>query len=249
MAEKEWYKSWFNSPFYHKLYFERDEKEAQAFILRLLDYLKPRQESRILDVACGRGRHSKFLAAQGFDVTGIDLSPDAIEFAKQFEKENLHFYKHDMRLPAWINYFDYAFNFFTSFGYFATRREHDDAVYMISKSLKASGIALFDYLNVHYVEEHLVHEETKMVGETKYEINRWMDEDHFYKKMVVSDPSLDAPKEFCEKVAKLSLGDFTDMLSFQGMQIVDVFGDYQLSSYDVRKTPRMIIVGKKVHGL
>src|SRR5690348_8778881 len=184
MAEKEWYKSWFNSPFYHKLYFERDEKEAKAFILRLLDYLKPKPESRVLDVACGRGRHSKFLAAQGFDVTGIDLSPDAIEFAKQFEKENLHFYLHDMRLPAWINYFDYAFNFFTSFGYFATRREHDDAVYMISKSLKPSGTALFDYLNVHYVEEHLVHEETKMAGETSYAINRWMDEDHFYKKIV-----------------------------------------------------------------
>jgi len=245
MAEKEWYKSWFNSPFYHKLYFERDEKEAQAFILRLLDYLKPKQENRILDVACGRGRHSKFLAAQGFDVTGIDLSPDAIEFAKQFEKENLHFYQHDMRLPAWINYFDYAFNFFTSFGYFATRREHDDAVYMIAKSLKTSGIALFDYLNVHYVEEHLVHEEIKMVGETKYEINRWMDEDHFYKKIVVADSSLETSKEFCEKVAKLSLGDFTDMLSFQRMQVVDVFGNYQLNSYDVRKTPRMIILAKK----
>lgn len=245
MAEKEWYKSWFNSPFYHKLYFERDEKEAKAFIRRLLDYLKPKPESRVLDVACGRGRHSKFLAAQGFDVTGIDLSPDAIEFAKQFEKENLHFYRHDMRLPAWINYFDYAFNFFTSFGYFATRREHDDAVYMISKSLVPAGTALFDYLNVHYVEEHLVHEETKMAGETRYEINRWMDEDHFYKKIVINDPSLASSKEFCEKVAKLSLGDFTDMLSFQGMQVVDVFGDYQLSSYDVRKKPRMIIAARK----
>lgn len=245
MAEKEWYKSWFNSPFYHKLYFERDEKEAQAFILRLLDFLHPKKDSRILDVACGRGRHSKFLAAQGFDVTGIDLSPDAIEFAKQFERDNLHFYLHDMRLPAWINYFDYAFNFFTSFGYFATRREHDDAVYMIAKCLKSSGYALFDYLNVHYVEENLVHEETRMVGETKYEINRWMDEEHFYKKIVLSDPALDKSKEFCEKVAKLSLGDFTDMLSFQGMQVVDVFGDYQLGNYNVTKTPRMIILSKK----
>lgn len=242
---KEWYKSWFNSPFYHKLYFERDEKEAQDFILRLLDCLKPAEGSRMLDVACGRGRHSRFLAAKGFDVTGIDLSFDSIEFAKQFEKENLHFYQHDMRLPAWINYFDYAFNFFTSFGYFATRREHDDAIYTISKSLKSHGIALFDYLNVHYVEDHFVSSDKKMIGETKYEIEKWMDEDHFYKKIMVTDPSLNKPQEFTEKVAKLSLGDFTDMLSFQGLQVVDVFGDYQLNSYDVRKTPRMIIVAKK----
>jgi SAM-dependent methyltransferase len=246
MAEKEWYKAWFNSPFYHKLYFERDENEARQFIQRLLNYLKPPSGSRMLDVACGRGRHSKLLAAHGYDVTGIDLSFDSIQYAQQFETENLHFYQHDMRLPMWINYFDYAFNFFTSFGYFATRREHDDAVSTISKSVKQGGLALFDYLNVHYVEDRLVHNEVKTVGTTQYEIHRWMEEDHFYKKITVSDPALDTPKDFTEKVAKLSLGDFTDMLSFQDMQVVDVFGDYELNSFDVRKTPRMIVVGKKI---
>lgn len=244
MAEKEWFKEWFNSVFYHKLYFEHDEKEAQKFILRLLHFLKPAPDSRMLDVACGRGRHSKFLAAQGFDVTGIDLSFDSIAYAKQFEKENLHFYQHDMRLPMWINYFDYAFNFFTSFGYFATRREHDDAIRTIAKSLKPGGTVLFDYLNVHYAEEHLVHDEIKTIGSTQYEIHRWMDEGHFYKKIIVTDASLDAPNEFCEKVAKLSLGDFTDMLSFQNLQVTNVFGDYELNSYDVKKTPRMIVVAK-----
>jgi SAM-dependent methyltransferase len=246
MTDKEWYKAWFSSPFYHKLYFGRDENEAQKFILKLLEYLKPPANSRILDVACGRGRHSKFLAMQGFDVTGIDLSFDSIEYAKQFEKENLHFYQHDMRLPMWSNYFDYAFNFFTSFGYFATRREHDNAIGTIAKSLKPGGVALFDYLNVHYVEERLVHDEIKMVGDTKYEIHRWMDEDHFYKRISVRDALLDLPKEFCEKVAKLILGDFTDMLSFQNLQVVEVFGDYELNDYDVKKTPRMIVVARKI---
>jgi SAM-dependent methyltransferase len=246
MAEKEWYKAWFNSPFYHKLYFERDEDEAQRFILRLLDCLKPSSGSRMLDVACGRGRHSRFLAKQGFDVTGIDLSFDSIEFAKQFENENLHFYQHDMRLPMWINYFDYAFNFFTSFGYFATRREHDNTIGVIAKSLQPKGIVVFDYLNVHFTEEHFVHNEIKTIDSTEYEIHRWMDDHHFYKKIIVRDPSLNSSKEFCEKVAKLSLGDFTDMLSFQKLQVIDVFGDYNLNGYHVRKTPRMIVVGRKI---
>jgi SAM-dependent methyltransferase len=245
MAVREWYKEWFNSPFYHKLYFERDESEARSFISKLLDYLKPKPGSLMLDVACGRGRHSKFLAAQGFDVTGIDISFDSIAYAKQFECDHLHFFQHDMRLPAWINYFDYAFNFFTSFGYFATRREHDDAISTIVKSLKPSGVVLFDYLNVHYVEERLVHNEIKTIDTTEYEIHRWMDEDHFYKKITVADPSLDRPDTYTEKVAKLSLGDFTDMLSFQGIQVTEVFGDYQLGPYDVRKTPRMIVLGLK----
>jgi SAM-dependent methyltransferase len=245
MAAKEWYKDWFNSPFYHKLYFERDELEAQQFIQRLLDHLSPATNSLMLDVACGKGRHSKFLASKGFDVTGIDISEASIQFAKGFESDNLHFFQHDMRLPFWINYFDYSFNFFTSFGYFPTRREHDDAMRTIVNSTKPGGYILFDYLNVHYVEERLFHNEIKTVGSTEYEIHRWMDNSCFFKKIMVRDPSLDKPFEYTEKVAKFSLGDFTDMLSFQQVQITEVFGDYHLNSYDVRKTPRMIVLGRK----
>jgi SAM-dependent methyltransferase len=245
MIARDWYKEWFNSPFYHKLYFQRDEKEAQQFIGRLLNYLAPRPESLMLDVACGKGRHSKFLASLGFDVTGIDISFDSIDCAKQSENDRLHFYQHDMRLPFWINYFDYAFNFFTSFGYFHTRREHDDAMRTISNCVRPGGTLLFDYLNVHYVEEHLIHNEIKRVDDTQYEIHRWMDDSFFYKKIIVTDPALEKPFEYTEKVAKFSLGDFTDMLSFQKIQVEEVFGDYELNSYDVRKTPRMIVIGKK----
>lgn len=242
---KEWYQDWFNSEFYHKLYFERDEAEAEKFIDRLIGHLAPAPGSGVLDIACGRGRHSKYLSEKGLNVTGIDLSFDSIMKAKAMENESLHFYQHDMRLPAWINYFDYAFNFFTSFGYFRTRREHDDAIRTFANSLKPGGTIVFDYLNVHFVEDHLVHEETRQLGETRYDIHRWMDQDHFYKKISIQDPSLEKPLEFTEKVAKFSLGDFTDMLSFQKIQVTEVFGDYELNAYDVRATPRMIIIAKK----
>jgi len=90
-----------------------------------------------------------------------------------------------------------------------------------------------------------VHNEIKKVFETSYEIHRWDDESHFYKRIIITDPSLKTPEEHTERVAKFSLGDFTEMLSFQNMQVLDAFGDYNLQSYDVRKTPRMIIVAKK----
>lgn len=246
ISTKAWYKDWFNSPFYHRLYFERDEAEAASFIHKLVHFLQPPDGSRMLDVACGRGRHSRMLSELGFDVIGFDLSFDAIKYANQIgEKDNLHFYQHDMRLPFWINYFDYAFNFFTSFGYFATRREHDDAIRTIAASLKGNGILVIDYLNVHYAEEHLVHDEIKNISGTNYEIQRWDDETHFYKKIKITDASLTAPEQHTEKVAKFSLGDFTDMLAFQKMQVLEVFGDYNLSPYDVKKTPRLIIVSRK----
>lgn len=245
MAANEWYKQWFNSPFYHQLYFERDEQEAAAFIQNLLTLLQLPAGSRVLDVACGKGRHSRQLAAAGFDVTGIDIAPDSIRAAAQFESEQLHFFVHDMRLPFWINYFDCAFNFFTSFGYFPTRREHDDAMRTIGASLKPGGAVVFDYLNVHYVEDRLVHNELTQIGQTQYDIHRWHDADYFFKKITVTDPTLSEPLVHTEKVAKFSLGDFTDMLSFQGMQVKEVFGDYNLGAYHIRKTPRMILIAEK----
>ncbi|MBA2331038.1 MAG: class I SAM-dependent methyltransferase [Flavisolibacter sp.] len=245
MAEREWYKEWFNSPFYHKLYFERDETEAEDFITNLLNYLNPQPSCRFLDVACGKGRHSKFLASKGYDVNGIDISIDSINYAKKFETDNLHFYVHDMRLLFWVNYFDYALNLFTSFGYFASRRENEDALRTIAASLKPSGILLLDYLNVHYVEDRLVHNEEKRIDDTLYEIHRWHDESHFFKKIIITDPLLDQPQEYIEKVAKFSIGDFTEMLAFQNIQVKEVFGNYKFQSYDLKTSPRLVVVAQK----
>jgi len=246
MMTATWFKDWFNSPYYHQLYFKRDETEAAAFINKLIEHLKPQPGTQMLDVACGKGRHSIQLAEKNFTVTGIDLSEDSIREAKEEESENLEFFVHDMRLPFRINYFDYAFNFFTSFGYFKTRREHDNAIRTIAQSIKPNGVFVMDYLNVHYAEDHLVHKSEKEIEEVNYYITKWFDEDHFYKKIVVEDENLEEPLEYTEKVAKFSLGDFTEMFAYQGLQIQEVFGDYMFSNYDVKKSPRMIMIAKKM---
>ena len=242
-----WFKDWFNSPYYHQLYFNRDDKEAAAFIDNLIQYLKPPPGSSMLDVACGKGRHSLQLANKGFDVTGIDLSDDSINEALQYQTDSLHFYKHDMRLPFWINYFDYAFNFFTSFGYFKTRREHDNAIRTIAQSIKMDGTFVMDFLNVHYAEDHLVHQSEKEIEGINFIITKWYDETHFYKKIIIEDDALQEPLVYIEKVAKFSLGDFTEMFAYQGMQIQEVFGDYSFSNYDVKKSPRMVMIARKIN--
>lgn len=243
---KPWFKDWFNSPYYHHLYFKRDKAEATEFINKLIEYLKPAKESLMLDIACGRGRHSGILAAMGFDVTGIDLAAESIKEAKNYETENLHFFVHDMRLPFWINYFDYAFNFFTSFGYFNTRREHDNSIRTIAQSIKSGGLFVLDYLNVHYAEDHLVHKSELQIDDVTYCITKWLDETHFYKKIIIEDEALKKPLEYQEKVAKFSLGDFTEMLAYHKLQVQEVFGDYHFSSYHVKNSPRMIIISKKI---
>ncbi len=246
MAFIEWYKDWFNSPYYDLLYYKRNQQEAAEFINLLITHLKPDTASYILDVACGKGRHSKVLADKGFDVTGIDLSEASIIEAKKSETEKLHFFQHDMRLPFYINYFNYAFNFFTSFGYFRTQREHDDAIRTIAQSVKIKGIVVIDYLNVHYAEDSLIKNEDIILDSTCFHIARWHDEKHFFKEIRIEESGKSLNKVYTEIVTKFSLGDFTDMLAYQNMQVQEVFGDYKLSDYNVRTSPRMIIIAKKL---
>ena len=240
-----WFEVWFNSPYYHKLYFERDEKLADAFIKRLLERLNPAKDALLIDLACSRGRHARLMAGLGYDVTGIDLAPESIEAAKEFETDKLHFYQHDLRLPFWINYYDYAFSLFGSFGYFRTEHEHYNAIRTIAQSLKRKGIFVLDYLNVHYAEDNLVHKQEIEVEGINFFITKWFDETHFFNKIVIEDERLGEPLEYIEKVSKFSLGDFTDMLSFHHLQIQEVYGDYEFNKYDVNKSPRLIMIAKK----
>ncbi|MBS4066598.1 MAG: class I SAM-dependent methyltransferase [Chitinophagaceae bacterium] len=245
--KKSWYRNWFNSPYYHLLYFKRDEQEAAAFIDALLLKLQPSSNAKMLDVACGRGRHSIYLASKGYFVTGIDISEESIEEALQFSKDNLEFFVHDMRLPFRMNYYDFAFNFFTSFGYFRTRREHDNAIRTIAQSLQPGGVFVIDYLNTHYVENHINYKSEIVKEGVTFDITRWLDETHFYKKIIVEDENkFDEPLIYTEKVAKFSLGDFNDMFAFHGLQVQEVFGDYALGTYDTKHSPRLIIVARKV---
>jgi len=246
MPENAWFKDWFNSSYYHLLYQHRDETEATRFVQNIVTYLHPAANSTMLDIACGKGRHSKALADMGFDVTGIDLSPESIEEAKRSENDRLHFYVHDMRLPFRINYYHFAFNLFTSFGYFKTNREHHNAIRTMAGSLQNNGILVIDYLNVQYSEAVLKSNEVKSMGEVQFHINRWHDATHFYKQIAVAENNQPLQHLYTERVAKFSLADFTEMLSPQHMQVLNVFGDYDLGKYDAAQSPRLIIVAKKV---
>ena len=84
-----WFIDWFDSYYYHLLYRNRDEKEAQYFIDNLIKYLQISKKSKLIDVACGKGRHAIYFNKYGIDVVGIDLSAKNINFAKKHETKNL----------------------------------------------------------------------------------------------------------------------------------------------------------------
>lgn len=246
MSKKGWFSDWFNSSYYHALYQHRDDTEALQFIHNLITYLTPKPHAKMLDIACGKGRHSKALFDAGFDVTGIDLSPASIEAASTMQTNGLSFSCHDMREIFKANYFDYAFNFFTSFGYFDTHEEHQLAISAMAANLKESGTLVIDYLNVGIVEENIDKEAVTQIDSFIFYTKKWQDDLFLFKEIRVVDVvSKEVLGIFEERVRKYGLNDFRLFMQKAGLEMIATFGDYQLGSYHMERSDRLIMVAKK----
>ena len=114
----EWFVSWFDSKYYHILYSDRTDYEAHNFIYQLKNHLSLDSKEKVLDLGCGRGRHSKTLSEFFKTLDGIDISKENIDFATSNKSKNQNFYLSDMRNFKMSNSYGYIFNLFTSFGYF-----------------------------------------------------------------------------------------------------------------------------------
>jgi SAM-dependent methyltransferase len=240
-----WFKQWFDSLHYHKLYGNRNEKEAESFVNALVSHMNPRQGSTVLDLGCGAGRHARHLALSGFDVTGLDLSSSSIREAKKLAMPLLRFFRHDMRTPFGTQYFDYIFNFFTSFGYFPSQKENSDVVRNISNALKPGGKLVLDYMNLQFAEERLIRYEEKEIDGVNYNITRWSDQQYIFKNIKIDDESGGEPIETTEQVAKFTREDFERMFRQHGLRLIEVFGDYNLNTFNLATSPRLILIASK----
>lgn len=241
--QRKWFQYWFNSPFYHILYSQRNDAEAEFLIDNLSAYLKPAVNSRILDIACGRGRHSIYLNKKGYDVTGIDLSEQSIKYAQQFEQKSLHFFVHDMRKLSFINYFDIAMNLFTSFGYFETEKEHINAMKAFRKSLKEDGTLVIDYFNTQKILKNLTQQEIKTVEGIEFHLHKFVADGKIIKH--INFEHRDKPYAFEERVQAFTLQDFERMFEKSGLKIAATFGSYGLDPFDETKSDRLILICKK----
>ena len=242
LKDSPWYKSWFDSSYYHQLYKNRDQQEAADFIDNLLDILQPPANSKMIDVGCGAGRHSRELAKRGHDVIGIDLSLQSIRQAKKFTSPSLLFVQHDMRQHFGKAHFDYVFNLFTSFGYFKDEKEHELVLRNMVSALKPGGKLVLDYLNIYHAEKNLIPTEIKEIDGVYYTINRWMDEKYFYKQIRIEHDLPGFDQEHIEKVARFSLKDFKNMFAVCGMRVEQVFGGYDMNPFEPCQSPRLIMV-------
>jgi SAM-dependent methyltransferase len=236
-----WFASWFDTPYYHILYKDRNYREAQIFMDNLTHYLNLPEKAKVLDLACGKGRHSIYLNQLGFDVLGADLSENSIDEATKNANSNLRFQVHDMREP-FEEKFDAIFNLFTSFGYFEKDSDNLKTLIAIKESLTEYGFAVIDFMNVEQVIPNLVPEETKTVDGIDFYIKRYVLDNHIIKEINFEDKG--EKYQFTEKVKALTLDDFQRMMDEAGIYLLDTFGDYKLKKFHKKDSERLIMIFK-----
>jgi SAM-dependent methyltransferase len=236
-----WFASWFDTPYYHILYKDRDYEEAQLFMDNLTQYLNLPEDAKILDLACGKGRHSIYLNTLGYDVTGADLSENSIAEASKSANNKLHFEVHDMRLP-FEQKFDAVFNLFTSFGYFENDEDNLTTLKAIRDSLGEYGFAVIDFMNVKQVIDNLVPEEVKTVEGITFHIKRYVKDNYIYKDIAFEDKG--QQYNFTEKVKALTLENFEALMEEAGIFLLDIFGDYKLHKFYKNDSERLIMIFK-----
>ncbi len=236
-----WYASWFDTPYYHILYKDRNHIEASDFMDNLTHYLNLEEGEKILDLACGKGRHSIYLNKLGYDVTGVDLSGNSIQYASQFENDTLKFRVHDMCRP-YSEKFSAVFNLFTSFGYFDKEEDNLNTIKAIKSDLNEIGLGVIDFMNVDYVISNLIPEETKEVNGIAFNIKRYVEDGYIFKEIRFNDKDEDF--FFTERVKAITLADFQEYFKEANVDLLDIFGDYQLQKFDQKTSPRLILIFK-----
>lgn len=240
---KQWFETWFDSPYYHLLYANRSETEAADFIKLITAHLKLAKEAKVIDIACGKGRHTKTLAKLGFDATGVDLSPNSIATAKASEHEQLHFEVWDMRQPYRIDCFDAVFNLFSSFGYFEDDKEDERVIQAMYDCLKPGGWLVLDYINTQFAVLNLKAREIIPRNDVQFHVQKKVEKGFIKKK--INFLAAGEEYQFEEQLKVINLARFELMLTNAGFDLVETLGSYALEPFVANSSPRLILIAKK----
>ncbi|AYO57391.1 SAM-dependent methyltransferase [Chryseobacterium sp. 6424] len=243
-----WFETWFNTPYYHILYKDRNFEEAEQFISLLIDDLQLHAGATIIDLACGKGRHSVYLNKLGFKVLGLDLSEESIRQNKVFENTTLTFKVHDMRHPIYpevsAKKADAVLNLFTSFGYFDSEEEDRKIFRSVEGTLVPGGLFVLDFLNEKWVKNTLVPEETITKQDIDFHITKKIENQFVIKDIRFTDKGI--AHHYFEKVKLHPLETIKNYAAACGFESVKTYGDYTLQDFDAEKSPRCINVFRKI---
>jgi SAM-dependent methyltransferase len=234
----DWFEEWFGEE-YLQLYPHRNEEDARAVVSLIARVLPWQRGWRVLDVACGAGRHLQALTAAGAAPIGLDLSATLLRRARQVTPRPL--VRADMRaLPVRPGTMDLTVNLFTSFGYFANDREHAGALREMISTVRPGGWFVLDFLNPGRIRATMVADERSTIGERTVRVRRQITADD---RFVVKTITTEDGRDFRERVRLLEPSDLESMMRHAGAEPVHRFGDY--AGGELGPGPRTILFARR----
>lgn len=241
----EWFDSWFESPWYMRLYRHRTSQEAQKAVRLVLDVAGIDRGARILDLCCGYGRHAMALAEAGFHVTGLDNSHYLIDRAREvFPHPNVQYVVGDMRGPYPHPPYDAIVNFFTSFGYFDDHNEHQHVFNTMAKHLVSGGRAIVDVFNADRVRQTLMPESIEMIDGVTIIQERWIEEPYVRKRITINNPC-STEQTYEERVWLYGCDELVAMMTTAGLTVRQAYGAYDGSPFNSETSERCILIAER----
>ncbi len=209
--------------------------------------LNLKNDSSVLDLYCGYGRHAIELAKQGFKVTGIDATQDFLDIAVQKAQEaqvNVTFKQQDMRELNYNQEFAAVINMFAAFGYF-TDDENANIIKLITNALQPQGLFLIDLLNRDWmVRNNLNRYWRHPSGEYVLSYKVQLENGIATMKRQLINQITGTKIQYDFILRAYSLPEMANIFSHSGLSILETYGGFDGRPYS-SETPRMIILAKK----
>ncbi len=218
----DWFENWFGEE-YIALYPHRDEAEARVVATLIADHVGLPNTARVLDLACGAGRHQRELCDHWWTV-GLDLSPALLRIARSESRTNPLVRVDMRRLPFATGSLDMVVNLFTSFGYFRDDQQHRVVIDEVARVICSRGWFVLDFLNAPQVRATLVPFDRQQVGSRVIEQEREISTDGRYVRKTIT--LLDEDRTFVERVRLFDPEELGALLTLAGFEVDAVFGDY-----------------------
>jgi cyclopropane fatty-acyl-phospholipid synthase-like methyltransferase len=242
----EWFKHWFNSKEYLKVYKHRDEKEAEELVELVLNNISLRENGNVLDLASGFGRHAILFAKRGFNVTAVDLSESLLSIAKdnvQSAGVDINFVHSDIRQFQPDLHYDLIVNLFTSIGYFEKDEENYFILRKVYDLLADNGFFVLDYFNKNFVVNNLVAQTVDEIDDGTITQNRFIEGERIVKEITIERKG--KVNKFHESVRMFSSEELLNMLEKLGFNKLNIFGDFRGNPFELETSPRIIIIVNK----
>lgn len=248
MKRQEWHTALFDD--LNKYWAEIADARSTEKEVEFIENVAAKTRGLILDLCCGTGRHSILLHKRGWDIVGLDISPNLLKIAKERMAEKhtrFPLARAEMRhLPFQTETFGLVINMFTSFGYLPSEKEDVQSLREVARTLKRDGLFLLDVVNREHLRSIFKEKDWGEFPSFYMLEKRTLDAEgsRLSSQWILVDRKRGKTRIFDHNLRLYTLPQLQTMLEKADLTVEGVCGDYEGQDFH-QDSPRLIILARK----